>query len=54
MLTYPNIDPVAFRVFDWPVHWYGITYLVGFLGGWWLGRLRAARAGWSRTCFPSG
>ncbi|MGD9000755.1 MAG: prolipoprotein diacylglyceryl transferase, partial [Granulosicoccaceae bacterium] len=48
MLTYPNIDPVAFRVFDWPIHWYGITYLVGFLGGWWLGRVRAASAGWTR------
>lgn len=48
MLSYPHIDPVAFRIFDWPVHWYGITYLVGFLLGWGLGRLRAAAAGWSR------
>jgi phosphatidylglycerol:prolipoprotein diacylglycerol transferase len=36
-------DPVAFKIFGWPVHWYGITYLVGFLGGWWLSRYLARR-----------
>jgi len=25
------------------VHWYGITYLVGFVAGWWLARRRAAQ-----------
>lgn len=34
MLTYPQIDPVAFYLGSWPVHWYGLMYLVGFLGGW--------------------
>lgn len=34
MLTYPNIDPVAFHIFSWPVYWYGIMYLIGFLGSW--------------------
>ncbi len=34
MLTYPAIDPVAFHIVGWPVHWYGLMYLVGFLGGW--------------------
>lgn len=33
-MQYPNIDPVAFHVFSWPVHWYGLMYLVGFLGAW--------------------
>ncbi len=33
-MQYPNIDPVAFHVFSWPVHWYGLMYLVGFIGGW--------------------
>ncbi len=34
MLTYPNIDPVAFHVFSWPVYWYGLMYMVGFVAGW--------------------
>lgn len=34
MLTYPSIDPVAFHIFSWPVYWYGLMYLIGFLGGW--------------------
>jgi len=34
MLTYPAIDPVAFHIGSWPVYWYGLMYLVGFLGGW--------------------
>ena len=40
MLTYPNIDPIALhlgtwhlfgRVFQPAIHWYGVTYLVGFV-----------------------
>lgn len=45
MLTYPDIDPVAFSLGPLKVHWYGLMYLVGFAGGWWLGRRRAARKG---------
>lgn len=40
MLTYPNINPVAFHVVSWPVYWYGLMYLVGFLAGWGLLALR--------------
>jgi phosphatidylglycerol:prolipoprotein diacylglycerol transferase len=40
MITYPAIDPVAFHIFSWPVHWYGLMYLIGFLGGWGLLALR--------------
>lgn len=42
-MTYPNIDPVAFYIFSWPVHWYGLMYLIGFLGGWALLALRIKR-----------
>lgn len=34
MLTYPEMNPVAFHLFSWPVYWYGLMYLVGFFGGW--------------------
>lgn len=34
MLIYPSIDPVAFHIGSWPVYWYGMMYLVGFLSGW--------------------
>lgn len=34
MFVYPSIDPVAFHVLGWPVHWYGLMYLIGFLAGW--------------------
>ncbi len=45
MLTYPNIDPVALELGPLKIHWYGITYLIGFAAAWWLGRLRARRPG---------
>ncbi len=53
MINYPELDPVLlavgpFEVFSYTIgplkiHWYGLMYLVGFLGGWWLGRVRAAK-----------
>ncbi len=45
MLTYPAIDPVALQLGPLKIHWYGITYLIGFAAAWWLGRLRARRPG---------
>jgi phosphatidylglycerol:prolipoprotein diacylglycerol transferase len=45
MLTYPDIDPVAFALGPVRVHWYGIMYLIGFAAFWALGRYRAARPG---------
>jgi phosphatidylglycerol:prolipoprotein diacylglycerol transferase len=33
-IPFPNIDPVAFSVGPLHVRWYGLAYLVGFLGGW--------------------
>jgi phosphatidylglycerol:prolipoprotein diacylglycerol transferase len=46
MLQYPQIDPVAIAVGPLKIYWYGLTYLVGFAAGWWLGRLRS-RKPWS-------
>lgn len=45
MMQFPNIDPVAISLGPLEVHWYGISYLVGFLGAWILGRRRAAVSG---------
>lgn len=30
VITFPDIDPVAFSVFGFEIHWYAITYLIGF------------------------
>ncbi len=40
-----DFDPIAFRIFGWPIHWYGVMYLIAFLSAWWLGRYRARRPG---------
>lgn len=45
MLQYPQIDPVAISLGPLAIHWYGLMYLVGFIGAWWLGRKRAYRIG---------
>lgn len=39
-MQYPNIDPVAFHLGTWPVYWYGLMYLVGFISGWFVLSLR--------------
>lgn len=45
MLAAPDIDPVAIQIGPLAVRWYGLMYVVGFLGGWWLGVVRARRPG---------
>ena len=45
MLTYPHINPIAISLGPVRVHWYGIMYLIGFVGAWWLARYRARRPG---------
>ncbi len=45
MLQYPDIDPVAVSFGPVTVHWYGLMYLIAFVAGWWLGRVRAKRPG---------
>ena len=54
MLVHPRFDPIAFKVFGFPVHWYGLTYLVAFGLFLWLASLRVrqpwyAQQGWKRT-----
>lgn len=34
MFLYPAIDPVAFSLGPVKVHWYGLMYLIGFMGAW--------------------
>lgn len=34
MLTYPNIDPIAFSIGPLAIRWYGISYLLGFLAAY--------------------
>ncbi|MEO4046828.1 prolipoprotein diacylglyceryl transferase [Pseudomonas sp. CAU 1711] len=50
MLPYPQIDPVAIALGPLKIHWYGLMYLVGIGGAWWLASRRLARfdAGWSK------
>lgn len=43
MLTYPNIDPVAIALGPLKIHWYGLMYLVGIGGAWWLASRRMQR-----------
>ncbi len=45
MIPYPQIDPVAFSLGPMSLHWYGLMYVVGLTGAWWLGRRRAHRLG---------
>lgn len=49
MLVAPDIDPIAIRLGPLAIHWYGIMYIIGFVGGWWLGVQRAGQgAGWQK------
>lgn len=36
MLTYPNIDPIAVSLGPLSIRWYGLMYVVGFLGAAWI------------------
>jgi phosphatidylglycerol:prolipoprotein diacylglycerol transferase len=40
VLTFPEIDPVALSLGPLKVRWYGLMYLIGFVGGWWAMRVR--------------
>ena len=37
-LPFPMIDPVIVRIGPIAIHWYGLAYVVGILGGWWYAR----------------
>ena len=36
MIPYHNLDPVALSLGPINIHWYGLMYLLGFWGCWWL------------------
>lgn len=49
MIAYPHIDPIALSLGPLKIHWYGITYLVGFVAAWLLLSWRAKKpnSGWT-------
>lgn len=52
-LVHPQFNPVAFHIWNWPIHWYGLTYLAAFALFLLLGNLQVAKPwnaarGWLR------
>lgn len=45
MIDYPGFDPVALRIGPLAIRWYGLTYLLGFVGAWWLAQRRSREPG---------
>ncbi len=43
MIEYPGFDPIAIQIGPLAIRWYGLMYLLGFAGAWWLARKRAVR-----------
>lgn len=43
MLVHPQFDPIAIHLGPLGIHWYGLMYLIGFLGVIFLGKLRIRR-----------
>ncbi|MET1254894.1 prolipoprotein diacylglyceryl transferase [Aliikangiella maris] len=43
-MEFPNFDPVIFQIWG-PIglNWYGLTYLLGFVGAWWMGTVRSKK-----------
>lgn len=33
-LSFPNIDPVALSIGPFDIRWYALSYMAGFIGGW--------------------
>jgi phosphatidylglycerol:prolipoprotein diacylglycerol transferase len=51
MFVHPEFDPVAIQIGPVAIRWYGLMYLVGFVGGLLLARWRVRRhpeLGWSK------
>ena len=46
MLIHPQFDPVAISFGSFGIRWYGLMYLLGFVAGMLLGRMRARRDPW--------
>lgn len=47
MLSYPTIDPVAFAIGPIAIRWYGLSYLLGFAGCYWLSVVRGKGTQWT-------
>jgi len=49
MLIYPEINPIALKIGPFAIHWYGLMYLLGFLGGWVLlqVRIKSQKLNWT-------
>ena len=54
MLTFPQIDPIAFSIGPVHVHWYGLMYLLGFSLAWGLAQWRAKHYGLPWTSEQTG
>lgn len=50
MLTFPDINPVAFQIGVFKIHWYGLMYILGFAGAWLLAwwRAKKPKSGWTK------
>lgn len=49
MLTLPDFDPVALSLGPIKIHWYGLMYLIGFMGAWLLAywRVKHYKLNWT-------
>jgi phosphatidylglycerol:prolipoprotein diacylglycerol transferase len=45
MFQYPEFNSIALQIGPLAIRWYGLMYLAGFAGSWWLLRLRARKPG---------
>ena len=47
LFVHPNFDPIAIKFTDsFGIHWYGLTYLLGFAAFMWLGRRQIKHKPW--------
>ena len=49
MLTFPQFDPVALQIGPLAIRWYGLMYVLGFLGAWSLLKYRSRAPHWHWT-----
>ncbi len=41
MLVHPQFDPIALSLGPLKIHWYGLMYVIGFLGFLFIGKMRS-------------
>ena len=46
MFTHPQFDPVAIHIGSFGIHWYGLMYLIGFIGFLLLGQYQIKHKPW--------